>query len=497
MRYPRRWRTATSFPFAAYFATKSTSDSTAVPEAGLPETQRRWCPPSCQTPNHGHLIKLHAMRDIRKVVVIGGGISGLACAFRLRQLGIPVLILEASTKAGGVISTVRRNGFVFEAGPQCPRFPQSVWTLIRELGLQKEFIAGDSRAKRYILRNGKLHRAPLSAGGLVRTSLFGIKSKYSLLSEVFRRSHPPAHEESLAEFVDRKFGAEVLDYLVDPFISTIFFGDPYKMGMYSAFPALVEWEQSRGSVVRGALRAYRAKRDGKPNSPVDSPSNDSNPKHADLHVTDVLPSLGSFKKGMGALVERLAEELRDDLQFGVNVKSVARQNDGSEGKPAWRMRVSSGDEIDADAIAVATPAYAAAPLFLESMPKVSSLLTGIEHAPMDVVSSAFDRKQVRHPLDGFGFMVPRREGLHTVCTFWNSSLFPAHAPQGTVLMTSFVRSAGGGLMSAPYDVFAETVEAENARILGITGAPVERTLWRYPRALPQYNVGHAPRVSEI
>jgi oxygen-dependent protoporphyrinogen oxidase len=136
--------------------------------------------------------------------VIGAGISGLACAFRLRQLGIPVLILEASAKAGGVISTVRRNGFLFEGGPQCPRFPKSVWTLIRELGLQEEFIAGDSRAKRYILRNGELHQAPFSAGGLLTTTLVGFKSKYSLLSEVFRRSDPPAREESLAEFVDRK-----------------------------------------------------------------------------------------------------------------------------------------------------------------------------------------------------------------------------------------------------------------------------------------------------
>ena len=439
------------------------------------------------------------MRDIRKVVVIGAGISGLACAFRLRQLGIPVLILEASARAGGVISTVRRNGFVFEAGPQCPRFPKSVWTLISEPGLKDEFIAGDSRAKRYILRNGKLHRAPFSAGGLLTTSLVGFKSKYSLLSEVFRISHPPAREESLAEFVDRKFGAEVLDYLVDPFISTIFFGDPHKMGMHSAFPALVEWEQSRGSVVRGALRAYRTKRDGKTKSSAGGPSaNDSNQKHGDLHVTDALPSLGSFKEGMGTLVERLAEKLRDDLQFGVNVKSVAQQNDGSPAKPAWRIRVSSGDEIDADAIVVATPAYAAAPLLVESTPKLSSLLAGIEHAPMDVVSSAFDRKQVRHPLDGFGFMVPRREGLRTICTFWNSSLFPSHARNGTIVMTSFAaHGSEGDLNEMQDDLLAQQVEAENAAVLGITGAPIDRMVWKYPRALPQYNVGHAQRAKEI
>jgi oxygen-dependent protoporphyrinogen oxidase len=443
-------------------------------------------------------IKLHAVADIRKAVVIGAGISGLACAFRLQQLGIRALILEAGAKAGGVICTVRRNGFLFEAGPQCPRFPKSVWTLIGELGLKDEFIAGDPRSKRYILRNGELHRAPFSASGLLTTSLVGLKSKYRLLSEVFRHSHPPAAEESLAEFVDRKFGAEVLDYLVDPFISTIFFGDPHKMGMHSAFPALVEWEQGRGSVIRGALRAYRTKRDRNVKSPEEGLSaNDSNLKHGDLHVTDALPSLGSFKEGMGTLVERLAGKLGEDLRFGVKVKSVAPRNGEQEGEPGWRIRLSSGDEIDADAVVVATPAYAAGALLTESMPTLSSLLAGIEHTPMDVVSSAFDRKQVRHPLDGFGFMVPRREGLRTICTFWNSSLFPSHARTGTVVMTSFAARGAGDLNEIPDDLFAQQVEAENAAVLGITGAPIDRMTWKYPRALPQYNVGHAQRVKEI
>ena len=453
-----------------------------------------------RTRNRAHLIKLHAVADIRKAVVIGAGITGLACAFRLQQLGIRALVLEASGKAGGVISTVRRNGFFFEAGPQCPRFPKPVWTLIRELGLKDEFVAGDPRAKRYILRNGELHRAPFSAGGLFTTSLVGLTSKYRLLSEVFRHSQPPAGEESLAEFVDRKFGPEVLGYLVDPFISTVFFGDPRKMGMHSAFPALVEWERSRGSVVRGALSAYRAKRDAKTKPSAEARSaNDSNLKHRDLHVTDALPSLGSFKEGMGTLVDRLAEKSGEDLRFGVKVKSVAARNGGDEGKPGWRILLSSGDAINTDAVVAATPAYAAAPLLAESVPKLSSLLAAIEHAPMDVVSSAFDRKQVRHPLDGFGFMVPRREGLRTICTFWNSSLFPLHARSGTVVMTSFAARGGygGNLAEMPDDLLVQQVEAENAAVLGITGAPIDRMTWKYPRALPQYNVGHAQRVKEI
>ncbi|MGD0426812.1 MAG: protoporphyrinogen oxidase [Candidatus Acidiferrales bacterium] len=437
------------------------------------------------------------MGHIYKTVVIGGGISGLACAFRLRQLGIEAVLLEGSERPGGMIFTVRRNGIVFEAGPQCPRFPASVWNLVRELNLEKEFVAGDSKAKRYILRDGRLHLAPFSPAGLLTTQLVGPHSKYRLLSEALRNSQPPAEEESLAQFVERKFGPEVLDYLADPFISTVFFGDAHKMGMESAFPDLVEWERSRGSVVRGALLAYKAKRDAGKSG--DQPSRrHSNAKHGGLYVTDALPSLGSFRGGMATLAEKLAEKMGDDVHFGAQVESITvtrAENSASDG--TWQVRASGGEEFLAEAVVLALPAHAAASLLQQNAPKLSALLAAIEYAPMGVVSSAYDRKQVRHALDGFGFMVPRREGLHTVCTFWNSSLFPGHAPEGAVLMTSFVRSGGGGLMLASYDVFAETVEAENARILGISGAPMERTVWRYPRALPQYNVGHARRVNEV
>lgn len=437
------------------------------------------------------------MGHIYKTVVIGGGLSGLACAFRLRQLGIQALVLEASGRAGGMVSTVRRNGFVFEAGPQCPRFPASVWNLVRELNLESEFVAGDGKATRYILRDGRLHLAPFSPGGLLATGLVGARSKYRLLSEVLRNSQPPVEEESLAGFVERKFGAEVLDYLADPFVSTVFFGDARKMGMQSAFPDLVEWERSRGSVLRGALRAYRSNGDTMKSGGAPS-SGDSQAQYSGPYVTDTLPSLGTFKSGMGTLAEKLAEKLGEDIHFGATVESVAAGRSGNNGsKSNWQIRLCGGEELSAEAVVFAAPAYAAASMLQQSAPNLAALLAAIEHAPMGVVSSAYDRRQVQHALDGFGFMVPRREGLHTVCTFWNSSLFHGHAPKGSVLMTSYVRTDTGGLMTASYDVFAQMVEAENAKILGITGAPIERTVWRYPRALPQYNVGHAQRVKEI
>jgi oxygen-dependent protoporphyrinogen oxidase len=423
-----------------------------------------------------------------KVIVIGGGISGLACAFRLQQLGIRALLLEASDKPGGMVATVRRNGFLFEGGPQCPRFPASVWTLVRELKLENEFVAGDPKAKRFILRDGYLQPAPFSPGVLLATPLLSLRSKYRLLSEVLRNSHPPASEESLAEFVERKFGPEVLNYLVDPFVSTVFLGDARKMGMESAFPALVEWERSRRSVVRGAIRARKSKREANA-SDAASPSRDSHTNRGTLRVTDALPSLGTFKNGMGTLAEKLAEKLDEAVRFETTVESILPLGGGNnETQSGWRVRASGGQEFTAEAVVLALPAYASASLLEQSAPKLSALLAAIAYAPMSVVSSAYGRNQVRHPLNGFGFMVPRQEGLHTICTFWNSSLFPGHAKPGQVLMTSFAR----GESDSP-----QAVEAENAKILGITGAPTDRMIWKDPRALPQYNVGHAKIVGEI
>ncbi len=249
--------------------------------------------------------------------------------------------------------------------------------------------------------------------------------------------------------------------------------------------------------MRGALRAYRAKRDARP-SAAGTARGDPGAKHGGLYVTDALPALGSFKGGMATLAEKLAEKLGEDVHFGAQVESVAATGITPAGRESsWQIRVTGGGEFSAEAIVVAAPSYTAASLLQRSAPKLAALLAEIEHAPMGVVSSAYERKQVRHALDGFGFMVPRREGLHTICTLWNSSLFPGHAPNGSVLMTSFVRTDTGGLMTASYDVFAQMVEAENAKILGITGESIERTVWRYERALPQYNVGHARRVKEI
>lgn len=434
---------------------------------------------------------------MHKVVVIGAGISGLACAHRLKQGGIPPLVLESEGRAGGLIATIRRNGFLFEGGPQCPRFPAPVWKLVCELKLENEFVVGDRKAKRYILSQGRLDPAPFSPTGLVTTRLVGFGSKLRILTEAFRRSHPPAHEESLADFIKRKFGADVLENLVDPFISTIFFGDPHKMGMESAFPALVEWERNSGSLVRGALRARESKKGAGVSRSSSAPR--GNTDGGTLHVAEALPSLGSFQSGMGTLPEKLSEELKEQIKYRARIESVAplRSENGTK-EAGWQIHLSGGEEITAGFVVLAVPAFVAARLLENTAPQLSQLLTAIEYQPMCAVASAYDRSKVSNSLDGFGFMVPRAERLHTICTFWNSSLFGDHAPEGKVLMTSFAgRNTDDSLVAMSEEECAQIVEGENAKILGVIGGPVDRMVWRYAQALPQYNVGHARRVAEI
>ena len=169
-----------------------------------------------------------------------------------------------------------------------------------------------------------------------------------------------------------------------------------------------------------------------------------------------------------------------------------------ESTSTWKIALADGQAIVVDHIVLALPAYEAARLLGRSVPELACELEAMEYTPMGGVSSGYDRRQVKNTLDGFGFMVPRKEGLRTICTFWNSSLFPGRAPDGKVLITSFARSEEAGEFSAiDDDSYPRCIEAENARILGITGEPEIRNVWRHSQALPQYNVGHRKRVTAI
>ncbi len=414
------------------------------------------------------------MANPTQAIVIGGGISGLACAYRLQQFGVPVTLLEESEHLGGVIESVEKEGFLFEKGPQSFLATQTLLDLIGELGLEGQLLRSDPKAPRYIFLRGRLQRVPMAPAALLTSSLLGAASKFRLITEPLRRSRPPEKEETVADFVRRKFGNEILDYLVAPFTSGVYAGDPEMLSLRSAFPSVAEWEREYGSVLRGARKSREAS--GSPR-----------------------PSLCSFRRGVAALPRALAEKLGATVRAGVHTEAIERVE--QDGKAAYEVRISCAGKpecLQAASVVVATPAYAAGKLLASFSRRAEERLSSLAYAPVAFVGNGYYRQQVSHSLDGFGFLVPRKEGLRTLGTVWNSSLFPGRAPDGMVTLSSFAGGAtDAGLFQMGDDAIADAVEKEIARILGIEGRPAQRVVWRYARALPQYQLGHAERIAAI
>ncbi len=418
------------------------------------------------------------MTNPAKVAVFGAGVSGLACAYRLQQLGLEVTVFESNSSAGGMIDSVEKDGMLFEAGPQSFQGTPALLELIRELGLEAQLQKADPRAPRYVLLHGRLRKIPMSPQALLASTLLNPVSRWKIASEPFKKSQPPSEEESVAAFVRRKFGHEILEYLVAPFVSGVYAGDPEKLSLKAAFPTLDEWEREYGSVLRGAMKSRPPK-----------------------EQRTGAPPLCSFTHGVASLPRTMAAKLGDALQYETRAVSVNFPVGRAAGGATSEIRIArNGQEqsATAGAVVIATPAYAAAHLLETSSPRLAQTLSGIAYAPVAVVASSYYRQQVGDPLEGFGFLVPRGEKVRTLGTVWNSSLFAGRAREGSVTITSFIGGATDPeIIQQHEENIAAIVAEENARILGITGPPVETAVWKYERALPQYNLGHGHVVETI
>ena len=411
------------------------------------------------------------MAEPFQVAIVGGGISGLACAHRLRGLGVRALVLEAEDRAGGVIGTVERNGFLFEAGPQSFLGTPPVIELVRELKLEGELIQADANAPRYVYVKGRLQAVPMSPTALLTSSLLSMRSRYRLVSEPLRRTAPLAHEESVADFVRRKFGNEILEYLVAPFVSGVYAGDPETLSLRAAFPSLDEWEREYGSVLRGAMKSRKQQ-------------------------SGARPGLCSFRGGVRALLRSMESELGDGLMREARVESLVRG--AGAGFTIQFSKSGTRESISVRAVVLAAPAYIAGHLLSGISQVAGDALLGVSYAPVAVIAGGYKRRQVGNSLVGFGVLIPRKAGLHTLGTVWNSSLFAGRAPSDSVAITSF---AGGvtdaEIVSREASEIGALVEAEIEKLLDISGPPVAREIWRYSRALPQYNLGHAHVLENV
>ncbi len=416
------------------------------------------------------------MAESGQVVVVGGGVSGLACAVRLQQLGVPVTLLEASERVGGLVGTVEKDGFLFESGPQSFQGTERLLTLIGSLGIGAELCTANPQAPRYVLRHRRLQKIPMSPQALLASSLLGVGARWKLVSEAFRRTTPPSEEESISAFVRRKFGHEILEYLVSPFVSGVYAGDPEKLSLRAAFPTLDEWEREYGSVLRGAIKSRQQNRNASPS-----------------------PPLCSFRQGVGSLTKAMATQLGTAIQTGTCVDTITAANGPRGGGLDVRFTKSGAvGTRSAQAVVVAAPAHVAAHLVAPVASDLAHRLSGVAYASLAVVAMGYYKKQASLPLDGFGVLIPRSEKHRTLGIVWNTSLFAGRAPDGQMAITSFLGgTTDPEIAQKPAEEIAAIVQKDHQEILGMTGSPIQSMIWVHQKALPQYNLGHGHVVQAI
>jgi len=417
-----------------------------------------------------------------RVAVVGGGITGLAAALRLSETLAPgeVRLLEAEDRPGGKITTDRVDGLVIEGGPDCfLAMKPGGMSLCHELGLD-ERVRGTNPAFRrtYIQRRGRMHRLPEGLSGLVPSKI-GPLLTTGLLSPLGRiraglemfvpRATPD--DESIAEFVTRRFGREAYDWLVEPLLSGIFAGDGERLSLSATFPQLVQLERDHGSIVRSMMRSRVAKRSKRPSGP------------------GFVTTAGGLADIVDAAVRHLPE---GTVRTGVRVAAMERTANG------YQLAIEGGGTLHAERVILATPAYASATLLRPLHGAIADELDAIPYVTSATVSLAFPADRVPRPFDGYGYVSPRAEGGPVVACTWTSNKFPDRVPDGQVLVRYFLGRAGQEAIVAQDDAaLLDVVQGELRRVSGITAEPSIARVFRWPRGLPQYHVGHRARLDRI
>lgn len=407
-------------------------------------------------------------------IVIGGGITGLCAAWALSRTGKRVTLIEADSVTGGVMRTITENGWQVEAGPNTLLVKPALYHLMQELDLIQHAQLADRRsAKRYVVVDGRMQALPTSPLSALTNPLIH-KALPGILREPWAPP-PTAPDEDVASFVTRRLGAPVLRNFIDPFVSGIHGGDPARLSVHAAFPRLAALEDEHGSILRGAFAKMR-------NRPVETPI----PKEWRRVIV-------SFRDGLSALPARLTERLRATARIvtGTPINAITHNND------MWH--VSSGENHwSAPQLIMATPAHVSAQLLRKTHGVLAETLEQIVYAPISSVSLGFEPDSVTHPMDGFGLLIPRPEKRRTLGALFSSTLFPGRTPADHRLLTAFI---GGRLDPDAIDLNdAELISAvmhDLGDVLGLQRNPVWHKVIRWPRGIPQYEIGHLDRIAKI
>jgi oxygen-dependent protoporphyrinogen oxidase len=417
-----------------------------------------------------------------RIGIVGGGISGLALAFRLEQ-SLPdavVTILERDARPGGKIWTEHHDGFAVEIGPNgFLDTKPATKTLCHDLGIDQQLIPASEAASRnrFLFHEGKLRLLPSSPLGFIQSDLLSWRGKLGIFAERFRRSSPSCDDESIDAFARRRAGREVAEVLVDAFVTGIHAGDPRLLSLRAAFPRLAALEEQYGSVLKGLIAGAKQRRQ-------------EAAARGEAHQRP--GRLWSFREGLRLLVETLREHLGNRLTLGAGIRRLER------GPGGWIARGDGEDRWEADVVVLACPAYQQAAILSDLDPELAELVGTIPYNRVAVVALGYRAGDLPIPLDGFGYLTPRGSRHDVLGVQWCSSTFTGRAPKDMVLL----RAICGGWdhpevvgWDDPRLVHAVTVELR--RSLGVSASPVFHRVVRWDRAIPQYVVGHLKRLEAI
>jgi oxygen-dependent protoporphyrinogen oxidase len=412
---------------------------------------------------------------MRRVIIVGGGISGLSAAYYLSKAGIGATIVERRARLGGVIETERSHGCVLETGPDS-FLSAKPWALelIRELGLAGDVIGSNDHLRvTYVRKRGRLVRLPdglmlmiptkvlpLAASGLV-----GWRTKMRMGLEWFRRPNGERRaDQSVAEFIADHYGSEAVEYLAEPLLAGVYGGDPRQLSVASVLPRFLDLEAKYGSLTKGVLRERRkVAREAKGQ-----------------------PLFRTLKGGLGQLVDALTAATNpkpEVMQAEAEVVERAAQG--------WRVRV-AGEWIESEHIVLACPAYEAGALIRGVDAELAALLDAVPYTSSITLSLGYEKAGFAHPLNGFGFLIPKRERRRLVACTWVGTKFSYRVPPDMVVLRCFL---GGGEESD--EELVALVREELREIMGVTETPVLTRLARWPRSMAQYTVGHGARMTEV
>jgi oxygen-dependent protoporphyrinogen oxidase len=405
------------------------------------------------------------------VGIIGGGITGLTAAFYLKRANVHVTLYESADRAGGVIQTTRRDGYLAEHGPNTIlETSPGIAALIADLGLEKRRkYSAPSAEARYLVKDHRPVAMPASPFGFFMSPLFSKKARLALLREPFVPRGASGIEESVAQFVVRRLGQEFLDRAIDPLVAGVYAGNPHNLSVPHAFPKLAQLENDYGSLIKGQIFGARNRK-----------------KRGDASK-DRAPKF-SFNEGLQVLTDTLASQLADRLRLRTKIVALEK------GDSKWI--VSSDSATDAatehDAIIYAGSAFNLAGLRITAGPTMDlRSLAEIIYPPVASIVLGFRREDVKHPCEGFGMLIPKIEDMHILGTIFSSSLFPNRAPAGHITLTSYIGGERSpDLARLPEDKMIDFVMQDLNTLLGVSGQPTFHHTAVYPRAIPQYNVGY-------